>query len=166
MGQSDQGRRHPVGMNKLRASRALLLGVSAVIAVDAAAQIYECTDARGAKEFTQACPPGTVRQRQVSRGDEPPAAAPEAKSPAMQDVEFKKRLQERNDAEAKAAEERVKSEEAARNCAQARIQMKALLEGQRMQRLDPDTGERINLGDAERAADADRQRVLVEQWCK
>ena len=44
--------------------------------------------------------------------------------------------------------------------------MKALLEGQRMSRIDPDTGERINLGDTERAADAERQRALVEKWCK
>ena len=35
-----------------------------------------------------------------------------------------------------------------------------------MQRLDPDTGERINLGDTERAADAERQQALIEQWCK
>ena len=67
---------------------------------------------------------------------------------------------------AKAAEESAKKEEAVRNCTQARAQMKALLEGQRMSRIDPDTGERINLGDAERAADAERQRALIEQWCK
>lgn len=132
----------------------------------APAQIYECVNARGAREFAQICPPGTVRQRQVTRSDEPPQAAPEAKSAAQQDAEFRKRLQERQDAEAKAAENRAKAEEAERNCTQARAQMKALLEGQRMQRIDPDTGERINLGDEERAADAARQQKLVELWCK
>ncbi len=166
MGQGHQGRRYPLGMNKRRASLALLIGAAAVIAADAAAQIYECIDARGVREFTQACPPGTVRQRQMLRGDEPAAAAPEAKSSATQDVEFKKRMQERQDAEAKAIEERAKAEEATRNCAQARSQMKALLEGQRMQRLNPNTGERINLGDEERAVDAEQQRKLIEQWCK
>jgi hypothetical protein len=47
----------------------------------------------------------------------------------------------------------------------ARGQLKALLEGQRMQRTDPDSGARINLGDDERAADAERQKTLIAQWC-
>jgi hypothetical protein len=136
------------------------------VAAAAQAQVFECIDARGAREFAQICPAGTVRQRQLSRGDEPPAAASDAKSTAQQDAEFRKRLQERQDAEAKAAETRGKSEEAERNCTQARTQLKALLEGQRMIRVDPDTGERSNLGDDERAADAARQQKLVEQWCK
>jgi hypothetical protein len=145
---------------------ALLSGASVLVPLTASAQIYECTDARGARQFAQICPAGTARQREVVRGDEIPAAAPESKSSAQQDAEFRKRLQERQDAEAKAAEIRGKAEEAARNCSMARIQLRALLEGQRMQRLDPDTGERINLGDEERAADAERQQKLVEQWCK
>jgi hypothetical protein len=146
--------------------QALLLA-AALWPGSASAQIYECIDARGAREFAQVCSPGTVRQRQVSRDDDAtPAAAPETKSTAQQEIEFKKRLQERQDAEAKAAADRAKAEEAERNCAQARVQLKALLEGQRMQRLDPVTGDRVNLGDEERAADAARQQKLVEQWCK
>lgn len=143
-------------------------GTLAVLAAtEAPAQIFECINARGAREFAQVCPPGTVRQRQISRGDDPatPAAA-DGKSPAQLDVEFRKRQQERQEAEAKAAENRGKAEEAERNCAQARTQLKGLLEGQRIQRVDPDTGERSFLGDEERAAEADRQRLLVAQWCK
>ena len=145
---------------------ALLCGAILLAQSPAMAQIFECTNARGAKEFAQVCPPGTVRQRQLLRDEPPPPPSAEAKSPAQQDVEFRKRLQERQEAEAKANEERAKKEEAERNCTQARAQMKALLEGQRMSRIDPDTGERINLGDTERAADAERQRALVEKWCK
>jgi hypothetical protein len=132
----------------------------------AQAQIYECVSARGAREFAQVCPAGTVRQRLVTRSDVPPPPPPDTKSAAQLDAEFRKRLQARQDAEAKAAENRGKTEEAERNCTQARTQLKALLEGQRMQRIDPDTGERINLGDEERAADAARQQKLVEQWCQ
>jgi hypothetical protein len=147
--------------------QALLLAV-ALWPAAAAAQIYECIDARGAREFAQVCSPGTVRQRQISRDDDPPPPPPaaESRSTAQQEIEFKKRLQERQDAEAKAAADRARAEEAERNCAQARVQLKALLEGQRMQRLDPVTGDRVNLGDEERAADAARQQKLVEQWCK
>ena len=68
--------------------------------------------------------------------------------------------------EAKAAEERGKKEDAERNCSQARSQLRALQDGQRMQRTDPDTGERTVLGDDDRAADIARQQSLVEQWCK
>jgi hypothetical protein len=145
---------------------ALLFAATALYPATVQAQIFECTDARGAREYAQVCPPGTVRQRQLQRPDEPPTAAPEAKSTAIEDIEFKKRLQERQDAAAKAAEDRAKSEEAERNCTQARAQLKALVEGQRMQRIDPATGDRINLGDDERAADAARQRALADQWCK
>ena len=144
------------------------LGTLAVLAPTAApAQIFECINARGAREFAQVCPAGTVRQRQLSRSDEPATpAAGDGKSAAQLDVEFRKRQQERLEAEAKAAESRGKVEEAERNCTQARTQLKGLLEGQRIQRVDPDTGERSFLGDEERAAEAERQRQLVAQWCK
>lgn len=150
----------------LRHSTVLLLAASALISGTAVAQIYECTDARGARQYAQICPVGTVNQREVARTDEAPAAAPDVKSTAQQDAEFRMRLQQRQEAEAKAADERAKAEEAARNCTMARAQLKALLEGQRMQRIDPATGARINLGDDERTVDAARQRTLVEQWCK
>ncbi len=167
MGQGDQGRRHPLGMRKNL--RGLLFAAFAILLPPALhAQVFECVNARGAREFAQVCPPGTVRQRQVGRSDEAPAAAPaaEPKSPALLEIEFRKRAQERQDAEARAADERSKKEDAERNCNQARSQLRALQDGQRMQRVDPDTGERVVLGDEDRAADAARQQALVEQWCK
>lgn len=167
MGQSHQGSGHTAGMMKyLRYTAAVLLAAAALAPWPAAAQIYECIDARGAREYAQVCAPGTVSQRQMGRADEAPAATPEAKTTVQQDAEFRKRLQERQDADAKAAEDRANTETAQRNCVQSRAQLQALLEGQRMQRMDPDTGERINLGDEERVAEADVQRKLIEQWCK
>lgn len=169
MGQGDQGRRHARGMKKNLTG--FFLAAAAMLLPPALhAQVFECVNARGAREFAQVCPPGTVRQRQIGRSDEAPASAPvpaaEPKSPALQEIEFRKRAQERQDAEAKAAEERSKKEDAERNCNQARSQLRALQDGQRMQRVDPDTGERVVLGDEDRAADAARQQALVEQWCK
>ena len=165
MGQSDQGRRYPDGMKKQFFTNTVWV-MTTLLCGAAQAQIYECIDARGAREFAQICPVGTVRQREVVRADEPPAPATDTKSTMQQDAEFRKRLQERQDSAAKAAEESAKKDEAARNCMQARAQLKALVEGQRMQRINPDTGERIFLGDDERAADSERQRALIEQWCK
>ena len=168
MGQGDQGRRHPFGMMNGRSG--LLFAAAALLSTAPHAQVFECVDARGAREFAQVCPPGTVRQRQLGRADEASATAPapaaEPKSPALQEIEFRKRLQERQDAEAKAAEECGKKEDAERNCNQARSQLRALQDGQRMQRTDPDTGERTVLGDDDRAADIARQQSLIEQWCK
>ena len=169
MGQGHQGSGHQIRMSvlkPLRISGALVYAAAALLPAVAAAQIYECTDARGARGYAQVCPAGTVSQRQMQRPDEPPAgAAAEEKSAAQQDAEFRKRQQERQDAEAKALADRAKADEAERNCTQARAQLKALVEGVRMQRIDPATGAAINLGDDERAADAARQQVLVDQWC-
>ena len=170
MGQGHQRRQHSGGMIMrlpMQISSVLLFAATAVYSAVASAQIYECIDARGAREFAQVCSPGTVSQRLMQRPDEPPAgAAAEEKSTAQQDAEFRKRQQERQDAAAKANENQAKAEEATRNCTQARAQLKALVEGQRMQRIDPATGAGINLSDDERATDAARQQVLVDQWCK
>ena len=147
-------------------SRSLLLAVSLLLSAAATAQVFECTDARGAREYANVCPSGTVKQRALTRADDAPPPPSESKSTAQQDAEFRKRQQERQEAEAKATEERGKSDEAERNCSNARLQLRGLQEGQRMQRIDPDTGERINLGDEDRAVEAERQQQLVAQWCK
>jgi Domain of unknown function (DUF4124) len=149
-----------------RAPGGLLLATLLLASAAVSAQVFECTDARGAREYSNVCPPGTVRQRALTRTDDVPPPPVEAKSTAQEDAEFRKRQQERQDAEAKANEDRIKAEEAERNCTIARTQLRGLLEGQRMQRIDPDTGERINLGDEDRAVEAERQQQLVAQWCK
>ena len=140
------------------------------LATVAAAQIYECTNARGAKEYAQSCPPGTVKQRQVVEGGTTgaPAAggAAQPKTVDQQEVEFRKRLLERQEAEAKESQEKARTEEAERNCIAVRSTLKALQEGQRMSRVDPDTGEIIRFGDEERAAETERQLKQMEVWCK
>lgn len=151
--------------------RPLILIAAALAANTAAAQVYECTNARGVKEFAQYCPPGTVQQRQVTKGSEsgganPAGSAPAPKTIEMQDVEFKKRVLERQEAETKAAQEKEKADDFERNCIEARAQLKAVEDGMRMERIDPATGERIQFGDSERAEEAERQRRAVAQWCK
>ena len=164
-------------MNKNLPAVRLAVALKSVLAIAlmtlapvAAAQIYECTNAKGGKEYAQRCPSGTVRQRQVEGTEDTagPAARGSAprKSLEQQDVEFRKRLLQREEAEAKAAEEKTKAESAERSCMGARSMLKALQDGQRMTRVDPDSGERIQYGDEERAAETDRQLKLVEQWCK
>jgi len=150
--------------------RSILLCILTVFASVASAQVFECTNARGVKEFAQFCPPGTVQQRQIGKasesGAESPAPAAAPPSVEAQDVEFRKRLLERQEAETKAAQEKARAEEAERNCLEARSQLQAVQDGVRMSRFDPETGERVQFGDDERAEEAERQRKAIEQWCK
>ena len=156
--------------------RSVLICAAVLTAGAASAQVFECVSAKGVREYAHFCPPDTVQQRQVLKESEfgsnsgaetPPGASGGApKSIEMQDVEFRKRLLEREAAEAKAAQEKTQTEESARNCSEARGQLKALEDGQRMTRTDPVTGERVNFGDAERADETARQRRAVAEWCK
>ena len=137
----------------------------------AVAQVFECTNAGGVKQYAQACPAGTVQQRQVIKGGEP---APNATSPAiaapksleMQEAEYRLRLKERQEKEAQAAEDKLRADEAEANCLEARTQLQAVQSGQRMQRFDPATGERIVYSDDDRVEAIERQRKAVGVWCK
>jgi hypothetical protein len=161
-------------MKRLRVFRLVWI-VAAMAGADAAhAQVFECIDAKGAKAYGQFCPPGTVRQRQVFKGAESgadtgtaPAGTPRAapKSVAEQEAEFRKRTNERQEAETKTAQEKAQAEEAERICMTSRAQLKALEEGVRYSRFDPATGERVQFGDEERAAETALARKAVEQWC-
>jgi len=160
--------------------RYISMGLLTMAAGVATAQVFECTNARGVKEFAQFCPPGTAQQRQIGKsgvtigGDTAapapvPAdagAAPAApKSVDTQEVEFRKRMVERQEAEAKATKEKAQAEEGEQNCLQARAQLQALQDGQRIARFDPATGERIVMGDEDRAEEIERQRGTVDRWC-
>lgn len=152
--------------------RSLLACGLAVIAPVASAQVFECTSAAGVKQYAQFCPPGTVQQRQVTKGAEStsgagaviPGAGP--KSIELQDAEYRQRMLERKDAETKAGQEQARAEEAERNCEEARAGLQAAQDGQRLQRFDPETGERIPYSDDDRAAMIERQTKAVAQWCK
>ena len=151
------------------------LSMTCILAVAASvvsAQVFECTNAAGGKEYAQFCPPGTVQQRQVTKGAESgsdtgtatPGATP--KSIPVQDAEFRQRMLERQEAEKKAQQEQARAEEFERNCIEARTGLQAVQGGQRLQRFDPATGERLNYTDEELAEAAERQRKAIAQWCK
>ncbi len=155
--------------------RTLLACVVTAAASNASAQVFECINLSGDKEYSRFCPPGTVQQRQISKGGEAgseaapsvpagPAVAP--KSIEMREAEFRQRLIERQEVEAAAEAEKTRAEEFERNCLEARTQLRVVMEGQRMQRFDPATGERIQFTDEDRAEAAERQRKAIAQWCK
>lgn len=94
-----------------------------------------------------------------------PAAAPAApKSLAEQEMEFRKRQQERADAEKKAQDEQTKLAAKAADCERAKGYLRAVEGGERITRTDA-AGNREYLDDAQRAAEAERTRKLVQATC-
>jgi hypothetical protein len=149
----------------------LLIGCAAILAAGAAAgQVLECVDAKGNKEYAQTCPPGTVKETKLMKGGtgasspRTGASAPATKSLAERDAEFRKRNMERQEAEAKAEKAKAESKDAERNCNNARSQLKALQEGQRILRFDPN-GERSFLSDEDRPAEIANAQKAVASWC-
>jgi hypothetical protein len=157
-------------MRKMLTGCALLL-LSGI----AAAQVMECFDAKGNKTVAQFCPPGTVKENRMMKGGTGAApapapaadgkAAPGPKSMAERDADFKKRALERDETEKKDAKAQADAKETERSCLEARGQLKALQDGQRISRNDPKTGERIVLQDSERPAEIAAAQKSVDQWC-
>lgn len=86
------------------------------------------------------------------------------KSLAEQEMEFRKRQQERADAENKAQEEQTKTAARAADCARAKSYLRAIEDGHRIERTDA-AGNREFLDDSQRAAEAERTRRLIESTC-
>ncbi len=144
----------------------LLIGCAAILAAGAAAgQVLECVNAKGKKEYAQTCPPGTVKETKLMKSGAG-ASGTAAKSLAEREAGFRKRAMERQEADAKAEKEKAESKIAERNCTDARAQLKQLQDGQRIARLDPNTGERSYLTDAERPAEIANARKVIASWCK
>ena len=94
----------------------------------------------------------------------PAASATAPKSLAEQEMEFRKRQQERADAEKKAQDEQVKLAARAADCERAKGYLRAIEDGNRIERTNA-SGEREYLDDAQRAVEAERTRKLVQATC-
>jgi hypothetical protein len=79
-------------------------------------------------------------------------------------MEFRKRQQERTDAEKKSQDEQVKVASKTAECERARAYLKGIEEGQRIARIDA-SGNREFLDDNQRAAEAERTRKIVQSTC-
>jgi hypothetical protein len=152
--------------------RRMLTGcVLMLVAGAVAGQVMECIDAKGNKTIAQFCPPGTVKENKLMKGGASagPAGgsstATPAKSLAERDAEFKKRALERQDAEKKSEKEQSDAKDTERACLDARAQLRALQEGQRISRADPKTGERIVLEDKDRPGEIAAAQKAADQWC-
>lgn len=152
-------------------SKVLLGSLLLAVAGSACAQVLECFDAKGNKTIAQFCPPGTVKENRLMKGgagagpSSAPSNAPQQKTYTEREADFKKRTLERQEAEKKSAKAEEDAREAERNCLDARSQLRALQDGQRIARTDPKTGERIVLEDKDRPAEIASAQKSVDQWC-
>jgi hypothetical protein len=162
--------------------------VAAVYASGAAAQ-WAWKEDNGRVVYSDRPPPANIKATQIIRqpsvaapapapqagtpgsatGEgEKPAAAPAAstapKSIAERDMEFRKRQQERADSERKAQEEQQKTAAKAADCERSRGYLRSLEDGMRISRTDT-SGNREILDDAQRAAEIERTRKLIQQLC-
>lgn len=133
-------------------------------------QMLKCTGKDGKIEYATQCPPGT-RQEAIGIKSAPSSApsgssAAPQKSLAEQDAEFRKRLVEKEEAQAKAAKKTAESDERRRACEQARAYLKSLQAGNRVAKIDPKTGERIYLDDAGYATEIAAAQRSIDANCK
>ena len=144
-----------------------LIGTLLMLPIHAPAQIFECLDAEGKREFAQKCAPGTVKQREVSTAAESsPSPGKAAAHPSYKDdeVAFRQRQIER---EAREAKEKVAAAAADKKCQSARSHLGSIESAHRVRGgTDPKTGETRYLDDNERAAATQKARDAVTANCK
>ena len=108
---------------------------------------------------------GASGTAEADKAGSPAAASPAApKSIAEREMEFRKRQQERADSERKAQEEQQKSAAKAADCERSRGYLRSLEDGVRIARTDA-SGNREFLDDAQRAAEVERTRKMIQQIC-
>ena len=146
------------------------LGLAMALAAVAQAQQYKWVDKNGRTQYGDTPPPGVKATplrpppAQVSQ----PAAKGAGKTPltpAEQELEFRRRQKEKEDAAAKEAQAKQAAEAEKQNCANAKQTLRTLETGQRITRTD-EKGERYFLDDAQIARETAHAREAVSSWCK
>ncbi len=93
-----------------------------------------------------------------------PAAQKGPLTPAEQELEFRRRIKEAQEAAAKSEKEKQQAREKQDNCDRAREALRTLESGQRIARVD-EKGERYYMSDQQRVAEAAQAREQVRQSC-
>jgi hypothetical protein len=157
-----------------------------LISATAAAQINKCVDKAGkVVGYGNQCPEGSRAEPSAVKSAPPPAsapaaapagtpsaapgtpaAAPQPKTTAEKDADFRKRQMERQEAEAKDAKKTAEAANRKRACDESQAYLKALQARQRITRTDPKTGERAYLSDAEYPGEIAKTQQVVTANCK
>jgi len=157
---------------------ALAAGVMAMaVAASSYAQLYKWVDKDGRTRYSDR-PPVGIQATPLSPPPAPasaaaaPAAGNSAKdarkgplTPAEQEIEFRRRIKEAQEAAAKGEQAKREEDERKENCARARDMLGTLQSGERIARTDS-KGERFYLDDAQRVQETAKARAAVSTWCK
>lgn len=148
-------------MKRLLAIAGLLL-----IATSAQGQLYKWVDESGKVHYSDTPPPAkTKSSKTLSIPNQPAAEAPAGKSIAEQEKDYRKRMSEAADAEAKKKAEDEQAKIRAANCQTARNNLKTLEETGRVYTYDA-KGERVYMDDAQRQKAIDDARKAIADWCR
>ena len=132
-------------------------------------QLFKCVGQDGSVEYAAQCPPGTKElQTGIKSSREGPSSSPSSpqqKSLAERDADFKKRMLESEAARQKQDKATAEAADKRQNCDSAQTYLKGLQGGQRYARVDPKTGERIFLEDADRSSEIAKAQRAVDQNC-
>ncbi len=154
----------------------LLLAIGAAVSLPAAAQ-WKWRDAAGRVQYSDLPPPAGTPDANILQRPAPTAARPapsastaaSGPSPAPKigdpELDARRKKTEQEEAEKKKAEEDRVAVAKVDNCSRARLQLKALDDGQRMSRINA-KGEREYLDDKGRAEEAQRARNVIATDCK
>jgi len=139
-------------------------------------QAYKWVDKDGKVRYGDVPPPGVQAQR-LKAPSGPPAAPPAAaaaepkkenKPDAKEltpEAAFRKRQQERQEADQKAEKERAEAAMKQQNCANAQTYLRTLQSGQRITSTDA-AGERVYMEDDQRQRGIEQAQRSVSEWCK
>jgi len=167
----------------MRVSRWIGLMLCGLVATAAHAQGYKWVDQNGHTQYGD-IPPAGVKATPLGappppisapansapapsaagKAGAPPAAKKGPLTPAEQELEFRRRIKDAQEAAAKAEKEQQQAREKKENCDNARESLRVLESGQRVARVD-EKGERYYISDQQRDADAARAREQVRQSC-
>jgi hypothetical protein len=153
--------------------KSVIFATACAFAAAAGAQQYKWVDKDGKVRYGDVPPPG-VKATPLRAPSGPATPAPSGKdakgakgpaTPAEQEAGFRKRQQEQQVAEEKAAKERADAEAKRANCEQAQQTLRSFQSGERIAVVNQ-AGERVYLEDAERARQAERAQQSVREWCQ
>jgi hypothetical protein len=136
------------------------------------AEIYKWKDAQGRTIISDTPQPGAGKKAEVVPSatsalspDAPAAGKNNAPNVADQELEFKKRQQERQEAEKKAALEKADTAKKAEGCERAKRNLQTLEAGGRIT-IPNEKGEQEYINDQQRAQETARARQNVKDWCE
>ena len=150
--------------------KTILALVMMLLSATAYGQLVKCVSKDGKVEYANNCPPGTTEHqtgiRSSGGGSSSASTAPQQKSLAERDADFKKRQIEQQEASQKDAKSSAEAAQKKEACDNAQTYLRNLEGGMRITRTDPKTGERVFLEDPQRDAEIVKARARADQNCK